>query len=683
MPAPAAAPDASAQDVLALDVLPPAVARSWLQQGQGPVATARRALSVPALWALQVARQPHAIAVIDSDTQLSCAQLDARARSLGMHLQARLGGELCSGQTVALLMGRSTALIVAELAVLQLGACYLPIAPDTPAARQAFMLQDSGACAVIVDGLQPSWDEADLAALPLIDVRHEADAIALCDASAQASTPVASDTLGPDSVACVMYTSGSTGQPKGVRVPHRGIARVTVDNGYLDIQPEDRLAHLSNPAFDAATFEVWGALLNGASLVVLDADTVLAPQALAQALLTHNVSIMFMTTALFGLHADALAPAFARMKAVLFGGETLDTAPVRRTWAHGRPQQLLHVYGPTETTTFATAHRITEADVAEAASRRIPIGRAIAATQVLVLDATMRPVPPGVVGEVYIGGAGVALGYLNRPALTASHFVPDPFQPHAAGALLYRTGDLGRWRTPGLLDHMGRNDQQVKLRGLRIEPGEIEARLMSWPGLHEGLVMLREDHPGDKRLVAYVTRAAASPQTDEAALFEALRAHLRATLPDYMVPTAWVLLDELPLTPNGKVDRRALPAPAAASAVTAADEAPQTDTELALAALWQALLHVAAVGRHQSFFDLGGHSLLAVQLAARVHRHPHRRLRGHPAPRVPGHTRHGHHTQRDRRPPPCPRRSARPRPALHCTAVAGPATPVVPQPAGR
>jgi hypothetical protein len=308
-----------------------------------------------------------------------------------------------------------------------------------------------------------------------------------------------------------------------------------------------------------------------------------------------------------------LGKALGQLNYLLFGGESLDPGAARLVLKHNPPRHLLHVYGPTETTTFATAFHI---EHVEDDATSIPIGHAIAETQIYVLDAAMQPVPVGVTGQIYIGGAGVALGYLQRPELTAERFVPNTFATETPSHL-YKTGDMGCWRSPGVLAYVGRDDQQVKIRGFRIEPGEIESQLARLDAVREAVVMAREDQPGNKRLVAYLTLQDSAEASATTA--EGLRDKLRAVLPDYMVPSAFVILDELPLTPNGKLDRRALPAPLDVLGLKASgDELPQGATENALADIWKALLHLPVIRRHDHFFDNGGHSLLAVQLVARV-----------------------------------------------------------------
>ena len=348
-------------------------------------------------------------------------------------------------------------------------------------------------------------------------------------------------------------------------------------------------------------------MLNGGCICVVDRDTLLAPASFGQFLQRRQITTLFLTTALFNQVASEAVEALAGLDYLMFGGEIVEPSRVASVLARTKPRHLLHVYGPTETTTFAAAYEIVA--VPEGA-RTIPIGRPIANTRIYILDEHGEPVPMGVAGELYIGGAGVARGYLNRPELTEQRFVPSPF---VAGDRLYKTGDLGRYLPDGSIEFLGRNDSQVKLRGFRVELGEIEVALAQHAGVAQAAVMLREDE-GEKRLVAYYTPADGA----DALSIEAVRVHLADRLPDYMLPSAYVQLEALPLTPNGKVDRRALPAPDGSAYVHQVYEAPQTQTELLLAGIWSEMLGVAQVSRHDNFFELGGHSLLAVRMIERM-----------------------------------------------------------------
>ncbi|WP_186082844.1 amino acid adenylation domain-containing protein [Burkholderia gladioli] len=553
---------------------------------------------VHALFEAQAARTPDAPALVDGARSLDYGTLDARANRLAHHLAA---AGVAAGERVAILLDRSIELILAELAILKCGAVYVPLDRNAPAERQAFMLADCGArCLLSLSG----HAAPDLAALQRIDIDM---VLAGADAQAQPDAPPLAASAGGDQAAYIMYTSGSTGQPKGVIIAHRGINRLVVNNGYAEFAPSDRIAFTSNPAFDASTMEVWGALLHGACLVVVPHEALLSAPRLAELLQAERVNILHLVAGLLSSHADALAPVFPRLRYLLTGGDAADVRAVQRIMRNGAPQHLVHCYGPTESTTFATTYTLRAGDEP---MERLPIGRPISNTRVYLLDRLGEPAPVGVPGELHVGGKGVALGYLNLDALSAERFVRDPFAPAGdSAARMYRTGDLARYLPDGNIEYLGRNDGQVKIRGFRVEPGEIEAKLGAC-GLRDAVVIVREDVPGDKRLVVY--------HTDAACDVEAVREHLRRSLPEYMVPAAYVALAALPLTANGKLDRRALPAPDAAAFGQQAYEAPQGELEATLAALWSELLGVARVGRQDNFFALGGHSLLAVRVIGRL-----------------------------------------------------------------
>jgi amino acid adenylation domain-containing protein len=355
-----------------------------------------------------------------------------------------------------------------------------------------------------------------------------------------------------ENLAYVIYTSGSTGQPKGVCVPHRAISRLVCNTDYVQLGPEDVVAQASNASFDAATFEVWGALLNGARLVGMRKETVLSARELKLEIGRHGVTTLFVTTALFNQLVRELPEVFGDLRQLLFGGEAVEVRWVREVLAKGGPQRLLHVYGPTEGTTYSTWHWVKE--VGEGAST-VPIGGPLANTEIYILDEAMNPVPVGVAGELYIGGEGLARGYLARPVLTAEQFVPHPFS-RKEGGRLYRSGDLCRYGSEGRVEFLGRRDEQVKIRGFRIELGEIQEILNQHPAVKDSVVLGWEDRDGGKHLVSYVVwRSGATT------IMSKLRRYLQEKLPDYMVPSALIGVSSIPLTPNGKVDRHALPAP--------------------------------------------------------------------------------------------------------------------------
>lgn len=409
-----------------------------------------------------------------------------------------------------------------------------------------------------------------------------------------------------DSLAYVIYTSGSTGQPKGVAIPHRAVNRLVLNTNYIALDGSDVVAQTANCCFDAATFEVWGALLNGACLAIIDQEVLLSPTDLAEELRRRGITTLWLTTSLFNLVAQHAPGAFGGLRQVLFGGEAADARSVAAVLKHGAPSHLINGYGPTETTTFAACHEVRA--VPENATS-IPIGKPIANTTIYVLDVWRNLVPIGVVGEIHVGGPGLARGYVGAPELTAERFVPDPFSTQP-GARLYRTGDRGRWLADGTLECLGRMDQQVKIRGFRVEPGEVEAALKQYHRVRDAVVVVRRVAGEDTRLVAYVVGKSLALREST------LREYLKSKLPDHLVPAAFVFLDQLPLTPNGKVDRCALPKPEVK--VGQATVSPRNAAETKLTALWEKVLGVQPIGVTDNFFELGGSSLAAKRLFLEV-----------------------------------------------------------------
>ncbi|MBB5887122.1 amino acid adenylation domain-containing protein, partial [Xanthomonas sp. F1] len=557
---------------------------------------------IHALFEAQAARQPQAVALDGAGELVSYAVLNRRANRVAQRLIA-LGVK--PDDRVALCMERSVGMVVALLGILKAGGAYVPLDPTYPAERLSYLLADIAPAAILVQSISRDRLPSKAAHASIL-VLDEIEAAPLPAAVPDPIVPG----LTSRHLAYVLYTSGSTGQPKGVMIEHRSVVRLAVNASYAPLSPDDCVAHCANPAFDASTWEIWGGLLNGARLLVVAQEDVLDPQALNRVLVEGKASALWMTAGLFNEYVNVLGLAFAGLKYLLVGGDVLDPRSVARVLNGALPpRHLLNGYGPTEATTFATTFEI--ATLPDAA-RTIPIGRPIANTQVYVLGPHGDPVPVGAAGEIHIGGPGVARGYLNQPELTAQRFLADPFAADPE-ARMYRTGDLGRWLPDGTLDYLGRNDLQVKIRGFRIELGEIEARLAACDGVAKAVVIAREDAVGDKRLLAYVV-----PQVGAEVTAAALRATLSRVLPEYMVPGAFVMLEALPLTPNGKLDRQALPAPDQAAVASLAYEAPVGELEQAIAAIWQDLLRIERAGRHDHFFELGGHSLLAVRLVTRL-----------------------------------------------------------------
>ncbi|WP_107420956.1 non-ribosomal peptide synthetase [Streptomyces sp. CB03234] len=544
---------------------------------------------VAALFRAQAARTPDAPAVVHDGTTLTYRELDERSDRLAGRLAAcGVGPET----PVGTLLERSASLPVALLAVLKAGGAYVPLRVNDPAARLRRIVTDTGAPVVLADAAL-TGRAAGLGVTVLAadeDLPGEAPRPAVHTAQR----------------AYIMYTSGSTGLPKGVEVTHRDIAELAFDRRWENGAHQRVLLH-SPVAFDASTYELWVPLLTGGTVVVAPAGD-LGVADLERILAAERVTGLWLTAGLFRLVAEESPGALGTVREVWTGGDVVPAEAVRRVRAACPGTVVCNGYGPTETTTFALSHALgTDAPV----PARIPIGRPLDNMRAYVLDGSLRPVPAGVEGELYLAGAGLARGYTGRPALTAGRFTADPFGP--AGARMYRTGDLARWTRDGVVEFAGRADDQIKLRGFRIEPGEIEDRLAGHPAVAQSTVVVREDRPGDKRLVGYVVPAGPG---DEDALAESLKEHLAAGLPDYMVPSALVLIAALPLTANGKVDRRALPAPDHGPA--GERRAPRDERETVLTALYADLLGVPDVGIDDHFFELGGHSLLATRLVNRI-----------------------------------------------------------------
>ncbi|HEX8362093.1 MAG TPA: amino acid adenylation domain-containing protein, partial [Longimicrobium sp.] len=532
-------------------------------------------------------RTPGAVALVQDGESLTYAELDARATRLARHLRGRgVGPEA----RVAICVERSPEMVVALLAVLKAGGAFVPLDPAYPVERLRYMIRDSAPTALLVDRV--GRESVGGSGVPLVDL----DGDGWPDAPDRGRPAV-----GPRTLAYVIYTSGSTGKPKGTMVEHGGVAALVAAQGRtLGVGPGSRVLQFASFSFDASVYEVAMALCHGASLHLPPRRTVLAGEALATMVGEHAITHATLPPAVLATMADE--ETLGSVGVMVLAGDVV-TGAVARRWSQGR--RLLNAYGPTEATVWSTVQEVGADDAGEPA-----IGRPIANTRVYVLDAGGEPVPVGVAGELYIGGAGVARGYLGRPALTAERFVADRLGGRP-GARLYRTGDLGRWLPDGTIEFLGRADFQVKVRGFRVEPGEIEARLCSHPGVRDAVVVVRADASGGRRLVAYFAGSAPA---------EVLRGHLADHLPEHMVPSAFVRLEALPVTPNGKVDRRALPEPEPEAHETREYAAPVGEVERALAEIWGEMLGLERVGRNDHFFELGGHSLLAAQAVSRARR---------------------------------------------------------------
>ncbi|MFH8410136.1 amino acid adenylation domain-containing protein [Streptomyces sp. NPDC018019] len=534
---------------------------------------------------------PDALAVTDGETSLTYAGLTAAARGFAQVLRER---GVRPGDAVGVLLPHSVPTVVTQLAVWWAGGHYVPLDPGYPPPRVATMLDTAGAVLTVgaKDLVEAAGIPGDRAVPPPAGPEYAGD-----------GTPApAEPAYDPDAVAYVMFTSGSTGQPKGVAVTHRGIARLVHRPEYVTITPRDRVLFHSPVTFDASAFEVWAALANGAAVAVSTADR-LSPTGLARDAERLGATVTVLTTALFHHLAARRSPLFGVLRGVLAGGEALSAQHARSVLRAHPWLELVNGYGPTEATTFATAHRVTDADC----DGPPPIGRPVAGTTAYVMDEHGEPVAPGVRGELWLGGPRLALGYVGQPERTAERFVDHP----AAGRL-YRTGDVVSARPDGTLDFHGRTDDQIKVRGFRIEPGEIEHTLREHAGVADAAVVVQRPAPDDARLVAFV-----APEHGAAPGAAALRAHLEERLPAHLVPNAWAFVDALPMTGVGKVDRRALADRPVEGSATVAGEDPGAAGSLSplqqvVADLWSQALGLPVDDPAADFIALGGHSLLAL-----------------------------------------------------------------------
>ncbi|MEV0608659.1 amino acid adenylation domain-containing protein [Polymorphospora rubra] len=564
--------------------------------------------SLPARFAEQVRQRPTDIALVDGNRELTYAGLDAVSGRLAAALRDRGIG---AGSLVAVGLHRSWTAVATLLAVLRSGAAYLPVDPDLPAARQAAILADAAPALVVTTATTTTADvAAELAGGPAVLPVDDLDTM-----PEPAGPEVAADPAGTD-LAYVLYTSGSTGRPKGVRVPHAALANLLCAMGdVLDSRPTDRWLALTSMSFDISLVEMFLPLVTGGRVVVASGISAADGAAVVRLVEAYGVTNVQATPSGWRVLLAAGIGGDDRGLVALAGGEVLPTALAREL--HDRVARVVNGYGPTEATIYATTEEVTR-------GREVTIGRPVANARAYVLDPRQRPLPIGVPGELVLGGAGVADGYLGRPELTAERFLDDPYD--APDGRLYRTGDLARWTTDGRLEFLGRADHQVKIRGHRVELGEIETRLLEHAGVAGCAVTLRDGDEGDSRLVGYVVPAGAEPDP------AALRAHLAQTLPAVMVPATWVFLDTLPLNPSGKLDRAALPVPARERAEPATagpgaavgagpdDDAPVVDEVVEeIRTIWQDVLQIDDIGLDEDLFDLGGHSLTITRISSRIH----------------------------------------------------------------
>ncbi|MDO3685988.1 non-ribosomal peptide synthetase [Micromonospora sp. C28ISP2-4] len=546
------------------------------------------------LVAEQAARTPDAVAVSYRGRTMTYRELDSASDELaGRVRDAGVRG----GAVVAVVLHRSPELIVTLTAVLKAGGAYLYLDPADLAEQRARIVRDSGARFAVVTGGGPQEQAPEV---PVV-LRYE-------DARAGRAEPVHAPEVGPDTPAYVCYTSGSTGEPKGVVVPHRAIHRLIDDPSWISVRDDDVFLQLTRVGFDVSTFEIWMPLVKGNRLA-------LAPPGFAdlaeigELIRAEKVSVLWLTTGLFHKMVTHQLDNLAGVRHLLAGGDVLSPAHVQRVLARYPRLIFTNGYGPTENTTFTTCWT----PVGSAGDLpRVPIGTPIDGTTVAVLNDAMQPVPPGEVGELWVGGDGVATGYLNKPGTTAESFVAD-LDPARPGGRMYRTGDLVRWIDDGTLDFLGRVDRQVKIRGYRVEPSTVEMELLRQPGVEQAAALAHTDGAGDSRLVAYVA-VGQMPKAHWNAFSTALREQLRETLPAHLVPWAIIVLPDIPLNGNGKVNRSVLPRAKVPRNVSNDYVGPTDPTERRLAEIWSDALMVEPVGIHDNFFDLDGHSLLAAEL---------------------------------------------------------------------
>jgi amino acid adenylation domain-containing protein len=550
-----------------------------------------REKTVAQLFEEVAAATPNAVAVVFGDQQLTYAELNVRANRVAHKLRS-LG--VRSETMVGCCIERSLELAIAFIGILKAGGAYVPLDPSYPKERFDFMLEDTRTQVMLTQKFLVSTMMAGR------------KLTALCVDEIAASFPNGSDANptsagGPTSLAYVMYTSGSTGQPKGVMIENRAIVRLVRNTNFCEFGPKEAFLQFAPVSFDASTLEIWGPLLNGGRLVMMQ------PQAssledLGRTIRKHGVTTLWLTAGLFHLMVEQRLEDLRPIRQLLAGGDVLSPRHVRMVLENLPDCRLINGYGPTENTTFTCCHTMRHG---ERVPETVPIGRPISNTQVYILDEQMRPLGPGKAGELYAAGDGVARGYRNDAAATVERFLPNPFSERK-GERMYRTGDLARWRDDGVVEFFGRIDNQVKILGHRIEPGEVETVLQMNPGVSQVCVVPHADESGSKQLLAYFVAASSlAPSPAD------LRTFLSGKLPHYMIPARFISMAAFPLSPNGKVDRAALPAPVVANSVSAV-EAPSTELEQRLVELWQRILRVERVGLDDNFFDLGGDSLMIV-----------------------------------------------------------------------
>ncbi|HVK99256.1 MAG TPA: amino acid adenylation domain-containing protein, partial [Dongiaceae bacterium] len=565
-----------------------------------------RNLCLHQIFERQVKAHPNRIALVAGDEEISYDELNRRANRLARVL---VDAGVKDQDFVTVALERSINMVVSVLAILKAGGAYVPVDPEYPAERITFMLEDTKAPVMIATSTQLERIQ------PIIDATGTHAKLVLLDRDADLIAAKPSDNVRvalwehPSRHAYVVYTSGSTGKPKGVLVNQLAVIRLVLDANYFQLDEEDRVAHLSNVSFDASTYEMWTPLLNGIAMVLFNKEQVLTPEAFYNEIKRTRANLVFITTALFNVFAMTQPEIFPRLKYLMFGGEACDPNQVRRILKGYKPKHLLHVYGPSENTTFSTWYEIEH--VSDWATT-VPIGRSITGSTSYILDHHLQPVPIGVLGEIYVGGDGLADGYLNDAEKTAASFVQNPFSSNPKDRL-YKTGDLARYTEDGQIEILGRADDQVKIRGFRIELGEVETSLTRLDQIAEAVVVVKKDSNQQKRLVAYVR---VHGSTDAAMV----RREAAKVLPKHMMPSAFMVLKEFPLTQNGKINKRALPEPELDLGSGYRYVPARTEKEKTLVQIWEQVLKADTVGIHDNFFELGGDSILSIQIISRAKR---------------------------------------------------------------
>jgi aspartate racemase len=553
----------------------------------------------------QVRKSPTALALVYEEEHLSYEELNQRANQVAHYLR---GWGVGPDILVGLCMERSIEMVVALLGVLKAGGAYVPLDPSYPKQRLKFMIENTNVSVLITQ--QHLLDRLPEQVETVVCLDRDRDIIADqndADLNSGASA---------DNLAYIIYTSGSTGTPKGVCVTQRAVVRLVKQTNYINLAPDQVILQFAPLSFDASTFEIWGALLNGARLVLFPAHKP-SLEELGRAVEEYKVTTLWLTAGLFHQMVESHLESLKNLTQLLAGGDVLSVGHVERVSRELKGCTLINGYGPTENTTFTCCYKMMSGSRFVGAS--VPIGRPIANTQVYLLSDDLNPVAVGEIGELYTGGDGLARGYLAAPDLTAEKFIPNPFS-QVPGGRLYKTGDRARYRPDGSIEFLGRIDQQVKIRGFRIELGEIEATLETHPDVRAAVAVAREDSRGDKQLIAYIVPNSEHISSDWVRTNSELRSFLKQKLPDYMIPQAFVMLGELPLNPNGKVDRKALPPPdrLRSEDMERAVATPHDPLEAQLIEIWEDLLGVKPISKRDNFFDLGGHSMLAVRLIDRI-----------------------------------------------------------------